>query len=61
MYPPEYEGHLKSLMIKRDAILSRVQELAQLIHADYQGRRPVLLCVLKGANPVGVTTKSPCS
>ncbi len=52
VYPPEYEGHLESLMIKRDMILARVRDLAQSIHKDYQGRRPVILCVLKGANPV---------
>lgn len=33
-------------------ILDRVAALAKLIHDDYKGRRPVLLCVLKGANPV---------
>lgn len=40
-------------MIKRETILARVRDLAKLIHDDYKGRRPVLLCVLKGANPVG--------
>jgi hypoxanthine phosphoribosyltransferase len=38
-------------MIKHDAILARVRALAAFIHNDYKGRRPVLLCILKGACP----------
>jgi len=51
IYPPEYEGHLDSLMIKRDTILARVRALASMIHQDYEGRRPVMVCILKGACP----------
>lgn len=39
-------------MIKHDDILLRVQALAEQIHKDYSGCRPVLICVLKGANQV---------
>ncbi|CAB9524183.1 Hypoxanthine-guanine [Seminavis robusta] len=51
LYPPEYEGHLGSLLISHEEIDSRVQELAQCIHEDYKGTRPVMLCTLKGACP----------
>jgi hypoxanthine-guanine phosphoribosyltransferase len=52
IYPQEYDGHFDDLMILREEIIDRTASLAKLIHADYSGRRPVLLCVLKGANPV---------
>lgn len=51
IYPPEYEGHFESLMIDSQQIRARVKELAKLIHEDYKGKRPVLLCTLKGASP----------
>ena len=51
-YPPEYEGHFSRLLITREEILSRTASLAELVHKDYKGRRPVFLCVLKGAAPV---------
>ena len=57
IYPPEYEGHFGDLMIKREEIIDRAAVLAQLVRADYQGRRPVLLCVLKGASPVRVKSQ----
>jgi hypoxanthine phosphoribosyltransferase len=41
-------------MVSHEEIKSRVQELAQLIHKDYEGSRPVMLCTLKGACPVSV-------
>lgn len=51
IYPEEYNGHFDSLMISRLEILSAVQAVAQKIHQDYAGIRPVFICVLKGANP----------
>lgn len=51
VYPPEYEGHFASLMIDSAEIRGRVKGLAILVHEDYKGRRPVLLCTLKGASP----------
>lgn len=51
IYPPEYEGHFESLLLSSEEIRQRVKELAQLIHEDYKGRRPVLMCTLKGACP----------
>jgi hypothetical protein len=51
-YPTEYEGHFERLVITREEIRQRVHDLGKEINQDYTGRRPVLLCVLKGANPV---------
>lgn len=52
VYPTEYNGHFERLVITREEILQRVHDLGKEINQDYAGRRPVLLCVLKGANPV---------
>ena len=52
LYPSEYEGHLGGLLISHEEIETRIKELAQLIHEDYKGTRPVMLCTLKGACPV---------
>lgn len=38
-------------MIDAKAIRSRVRELAHEIHQDFVGKRPVLICALKGACP----------
>jgi hypoxanthine phosphoribosyltransferase len=51
LYPPEYEGHFESLMIPFQEIRDRVKKIAALIHNDYKGSRPVLVCTLKGACP----------
>jgi hypoxanthine phosphoribosyltransferase len=37
------------VLISREQIETRVDELASAITADYEGMRPVLVCVLKGA------------
>jgi hypoxanthine phosphoribosyltransferase len=37
------------VLIDRDRLMKRVSELATQISADYQGRRPVLVVVLKGS------------
>jgi hypoxanthine phosphoribosyltransferase len=39
----------KKLIISREAIAARVQELAALISRDYAGKEPVLVGILKGA------------
>lgn len=38
-------------MISRPELLAAVTAVAKKIHEDYAGIRPVLVCVLKGANP----------
>ena len=39
------------MLITSAEIKLRVQNLAAQIHADYKGKRPVLVCTLKGACP----------
>jgi hypoxanthine phosphoribosyltransferase len=51
VYPTEYKGHFTSLLIPSDAIRHRVDALAALLAHDYSGKRPVLVCTLKGACP----------
>ncbi|MGK3737560.1 MAG: hypoxanthine phosphoribosyltransferase [Bacillariaceae sp.] len=51
VYPTEYEGHFDSLMISKEEIKEVVRSLAVHINIDYRGCRPVIVCVLKGANP----------
>mmetsp|Transcript_26042 Transcript_26042/g.57071 ORF Transcript_26042/g.57071 Transcript_26042/m.57071 type:complete len:216 (-) Transcript_26042:2514-3161(-) len=51
IYPLEYEGHFDRLLITRDEIKKAVHSLANQIKEDYEGCRPVMVCVLKGANP----------
>ncbi len=41
-------GEVFELFIDRETIHQRIQELAQAIMADYSGRFPVFICVLKG-------------
>jgi len=51
VYPAEYEGHFDTLLISKDEIMEAVRSLANQIKEDYKGCRPVMVCVLKGANP----------
>jgi hypothetical protein len=51
LYPPEYDGHFESLLLDAPQIRKRVKAMAKLIHEDYKGTRPILLCTLKGASP----------
>jgi len=47
----EVDGYLIEKLISEHEIQVIVQELAERIYTDYQGRVPVLVGVLKGANP----------
>ena len=58
VYPAEYEGHFDSLMISREEIMEVVRSLANQIKKDYKSCRPVMICILKGANPVSIEMKS---
>ena len=40
---------LECVLLKREEIAARVQELGRRITADYQGKAPVVVCILKGA------------
>lgn len=49
MFPSEYKGHFDGVLIDHADIRHRVRELAQILHHDYQDKRPVIICTLKGA------------
>jgi hypoxanthine phosphoribosyltransferase len=49
LYPSEYKGHFTGVLLEHATIRQRVQELAQLLHTDFHGRRILILCILKGA------------
>jgi hypoxanthine phosphoribosyltransferase len=49
LFPTEYEGHFDSVLIDHADIRQRVNQLAQVLHSEYKGIRPVLICTLKGA------------
>jgi hypoxanthine phosphoribosyltransferase len=39
------------LLLSAKEIRSRIVQLAEMLHEDYAGKRPVLICTLKGACP----------
>ncbi len=41
---------LDRILLTREEIRAKVQELGARITADYQGKKPVLVCILKGAS-----------
>ena len=49
---PENELYrdLEKVLITRDEIAKKVRELGEQITKDYEGKKPVLICVLKGAS-----------
>jgi hypoxanthine-guanine phosphoribosyltransferase len=52
MYPPEYEEHLEGVIIPFKDIVDRILVLARAIGLEYKGKRPMIVCVLKGASVV---------
>ena len=52
MMNPENELYrdLEKVLITRDEIAKKVRELGEQIKKDYEGKKPVLICVLKGAS-----------
>ena len=54
VFPDVYQGHFSRLLIRREEIIDRASALAELISEDYKDKRPVLVCVLKGAAPVRI-------
>ena len=40
---------LDRILVTREEIAQKVQELGQKIAADYAGKKPVMICILKGA------------
>jgi hypoxanthine phosphoribosyltransferase len=49
LYPSEYEGHFEGVLLEVDTIRQRVRELAHILRNDFDGRRILLVCILKGA------------
>ena len=49
MVPDDIEGDLAEVLIDEDALVARVQQLADEIGADYEGRPVLFVAVLKGA------------
>ena len=39
------------ILVKREDIAAKVKELAETITRDYEGKEPLMVCVLKGAAP----------
>jgi len=40
---------IEKIMISKDEIEARVQSIAKQLDKDYEGKRPLLICVLKGS------------
>lgn len=45
-----YQAPVKKVLISEEQINARVKELAKQISTDYAGRRPLLICILRGAS-----------
>ena len=43
------KNDMKSILLTRDEIAKRVQELGRKISDDYKGELPLLICILKGS------------
>lgn len=45
-----YQAPVKRVLISEEQINARVKELAKQISADYAGKQPLLVCILRGAS-----------
>ena len=45
-----YQAPVKKVLISEEQINARVKDLAKQISADYAGRQPLLVCILRGAS-----------
>ena len=45
-----YQVPVKRVLISEEQINARVKELAKQISADYAGKKPLLVCILRGAS-----------
>ncbi len=47
---PEYPGeYIREILITREEIQKRIQEIGNALSADYAGKNPLMICILKGA------------
>ena len=40
---------VEKILVSKEEIQAKVKELAAQIDADYQGKKPLMLCILKGS------------
>ena len=52
---------LDRVLLKRDEISVKVRELGQQITRDYAGKKPVMVCILKGAAVFFTDLAHPCA
>ncbi len=45
-----YQAPIKKVLISEEQINTRVKELAKQISADYAGKQPLIVCILRGAS-----------
>ena len=43
------DGGIGEILVTRDELAGRIAELGAQLTEDYAGRRPLLVCVLRGA------------
>lgn len=43
------EGDIKEILISKNELEEKIKELGKILSKDYQGKNPLLVCVLKGA------------
>ena len=46
----ELYGDLDKILLTKEQIAAKVHELGEMITKDYAGKKPVLVCILKGAS-----------
>ena len=42
---------IQQILISEEQILARVEELAKTLDHDYEGKKPLMICILKGSLP----------
>ena len=40
---------IQQILIDEEAISARIEQLAQILDADYEGKKPLMVCILKGS------------
>lgn len=45
----EQSRDIERVLISEAEIATRIQEIAKVLDADYQGKEPILICILKGS------------
>lgn len=45
----QFENEMKYVMLSQEQIRTKVEELAETLTKEYEGKRPILVCILKGS------------